>query len=200
MLARRCKFCGRGFMPGRDDHHFCRASCRAAYELQSGSWRERYHDDNDDEYWMNCEWCGAYFGHSGYSERGGQRRQRCCSDRCRGAWHRAQWQHKYGRQTRQKGQEGASGQKQGRSHDDPYEEFFRARFEEAFHEAFGGGGKQGGFDPYATLGIKQGASKADIKNAYRKLAKEHHPDVNHNPAAEERMKDINRAYDMLTKE
>ncbi len=54
-------------------------------------------------------------------------------------------------------------------------------------------------DPYATLGLTRGASEKDIKSAYRKLAKELHPDRNKdNPQAAERFSDVTRAYDLLS--
>lgn len=53
-------------------------------------------------------------------------------------------------------------------------------------------------DPYATLGVQRGASETDIKSAYRKLAKELHPDRNKdNPQAAERFSEITKAYDLL---
>ncbi|MFA9199715.1 MAG: DnaJ C-terminal domain-containing protein [Cypionkella sp.] len=54
-------------------------------------------------------------------------------------------------------------------------------------------------DPYATLGVARGASEKDIKSAYRKLAKELHPDRNRdNPKAAERFSEVTRAYDLLS--
>lgn len=54
-------------------------------------------------------------------------------------------------------------------------------------------------DPYITLGIARTASEADIKSAYRKLAKELHPDRNKGkPDASERFSDVTRAYDLLS--
>ncbi|MBN8840299.1 MAG: J domain-containing protein [Sphingomonadales bacterium] len=54
-------------------------------------------------------------------------------------------------------------------------------------------------DPYSTLGVARGASEADIKKAYRKLAKELHPDRNKdNPKAAERFSQVTNAYDLLT--
>ncbi len=54
-------------------------------------------------------------------------------------------------------------------------------------------------DPYATLGVPRSASEQDIKSAYRKLAKELHPDRNKdNPKAAERFSDATRAYDLLS--
>lgn len=54
-------------------------------------------------------------------------------------------------------------------------------------------------DPYAILGVTRGASEKDIKSAYRKLAKELHPDRNKdNPKAAERFSEVTRAYDLLS--
>ena len=53
-------------------------------------------------------------------------------------------------------------------------------------------------DPYKTLGVARDAGEADIKKAYRKLAKELHPDRNKdNPKASERFSQVTQAYDLL---
>ncbi|HEV7824099.1 MAG TPA: J domain-containing protein [Mycobacteriales bacterium] len=52
-------------------------------------------------------------------------------------------------------------------------------------------------DFYRDLGVARDASQDDIQRAYRKLAREYHPDVNHDPGAEEKFKDISEAYDAL---
>jgi DnaJ-class molecular chaperone len=54
-------------------------------------------------------------------------------------------------------------------------------------------------DPYSILGVSKGADAKAIKSAYRKLAKELHPDKNKdNPKASERFSDVTRAYDLLS--
>lgn len=52
-------------------------------------------------------------------------------------------------------------------------------------------------DYYATLGVKKDASQDEIQKAYRKLARKHHPDVNKEPEAETRFKEIGEAYEAL---
>ena len=51
---------------------------------------------------------------------------------------------------------------------------------------------------YDILGLDKNASPEDIKSAYRKLAKQYHPDINKEPGATERFKEINEAYECLS--
>ena len=53
-------------------------------------------------------------------------------------------------------------------------------------------------DFYQILGVPRDASQEDIQRAYRKLARTYHPDVNHDPGAEDRFKEISEAYDVLS--
>jgi curved DNA-binding protein len=51
---------------------------------------------------------------------------------------------------------------------------------------------------YETLEVSENASEAEIKKAYRKLARKYHPDVNKDKGAEEKFKEINSAYEILS--
>ncbi|MER3603335.1 MAG: hypothetical protein C4298_05965 [Thermus sp.] len=53
-------------------------------------------------------------------------------------------------------------------------------------------------DYYATLGVSKNASEEEIKKAFKKLARKHHPDVSKDPGAEEKFKEINEAYAVLS--
>jgi curved DNA-binding protein len=55
-----------------------------------------------------------------------------------------------------------------------------------------------GDDFYQILGVPRDASQDDIQRAYRKLARTYHPDVNHDPGAEDRFKEASEAYDVLS--
>ncbi|KAF5776972.1 putative Heat shock protein DnaJ, cysteine-rich domain superfamily [Helianthus annuus] len=66
------------------------------------------------------------------------------------------------------------------------------------------GNRRGGFlvfaaaDYYSTLGVSKSATSKDIKSAYRKLARQYHPDVNKEPGATEKFKEISAAYEVLS--
>ena len=53
-------------------------------------------------------------------------------------------------------------------------------------------------DYYEVLELSKNASSEDIKKSYRKLAKKYHPDINKDPGAEEKFKEINEAYEVLS--
>ena len=53
-------------------------------------------------------------------------------------------------------------------------------------------------DFYEILDVPRTATQDEIQRAYRKLARQHHPDVNSDPGAEDRFKEISEAYDVLS--
>ena len=53
-------------------------------------------------------------------------------------------------------------------------------------------------DYYETLGVSRGASEEEIRKAFRRLARQYHPDVNKDEDAEDRFKEINEAYEVLS--
>ena len=53
-------------------------------------------------------------------------------------------------------------------------------------------------DYYEILGVSKNVTDEELKNAFRQLVRKYHPDVNHEPGAEERFKEINEAYQVLS--
>ncbi|MDR0832040.1 MAG: DnaJ domain-containing protein, partial [Bacillales bacterium] len=53
-------------------------------------------------------------------------------------------------------------------------------------------------DVYEVLGVKKNADQDEIKSAYRRLAKQYHPDLNKTPGAEENFKEDQQAYEILS--
>ncbi len=53
-------------------------------------------------------------------------------------------------------------------------------------------------DYYKILGVSRGASDEEVRSAFRKLARQYHPDVNKDPSAEEKFKDLSEAWDILS--
>lgn len=74
----------------------------------------------------------------------------------------------------------------------------KGREREAYHHLNQGGGARK--DHYQILGVAINASQAQIRSAYRRLARQYHPDLNASPEAKDRMQEINIAYKALMRQ
>ncbi|RZC53850.1 hypothetical protein C5167_012708 [Papaver somniferum] len=73
-------------------------------------------------------------------------------------------------------------------------------FSSARKRRFGGIVIRAAADYYSTLGVPKSATSKDIKAAYRRLARQYHPDVNKEPGATDKFKEISAAYEVLSDE
>jgi len=96
-----CKQCGRGHMPKRrggenSDAAFCSAKCKAAYHRERTSDSQHAskgghttHEEKERDSWGQCEFCAKSFPYNDFAARGGQRKAKFCSNKCRVASFRA---------------------------------------------------------------------------------------------------------------
>ncbi|KAI3868725.1 hypothetical protein MKW98_008810 [Papaver atlanticum] len=78
--------------------------------------------------------------------------------------------------------------------------FFSSSFSSTRKRRFGGIVIRAAADYYSTLGVPKSATSKDIKAAYRRLARQYHPDVNKEPGATDKFKEISAAYEVLSDE
>lgn len=176
--------CGEFFSPKRSDAEFCSPKCVAEHYRVNPN-PEPIHAENHDMYRYFCEHCTNPFEVNGYAHRGGQRRPKYCSTRCKQAAYNArkeQPQQQAKRRNEKKQQSGSGNQQSNQNR----QRAKSARFETR--------------DPYAILGVKQGCQTWEIRQAYLRLAKENHPDM-HTMLEKDfytaKMQDINWAYEKL---
>jgi len=177
----RCLHCDKVRYDGRPDQMFCDNVCRAAYYREhgaSGSHAPRYRIHS-----MRCEHCGEWTDYNDYANRGGKRKKKYCSDKCRQAAYRA------------KRKEGAKG----------YTHKERESARENSRERAKTGSKTRGSSNsrwnsrewWVVIGVDRFSSYETARKAWRELCKKHHPDLGGNV---EEMQAINAAWDKAKKQ
>lgn len=219
---RDCQNCGGRFTPLRADQFYCSDTCKADHDRKFGTGKEYHHAEKDQEFTGFCEQCGSPFGFNEYANRGGARAKRFCDASCRAAWHREHKGEQKGtsggggakRSDSKKGTSGGGAKTGGAGDPDGWDkktrdnwEWFQQewkRYDEQKKSGRTNAGPQAPKNakkqtPYEVLGITYATSEKDAQAAYRKLARQFHPDVNKAPEALERMQEINAAWDYVRK-
>lgn len=86
---KKCIACDVTFEYVRGDAKFCTPRCAAQWARDEGAFRERFHKEKEEHNGADCEWCGNAFLYNDYAQRGGERRPKFCSNKCRQAAYRA---------------------------------------------------------------------------------------------------------------
>lgn len=85
---RYCRQCGIKFEYTRDDQQFHSPACVAKFYRENPN-PQYIHEENTEEFWHECEWCGVAFFVNAYAQRGGQRAPKYHSNACKQAAYRA---------------------------------------------------------------------------------------------------------------
>lgn len=183
MDTRNCRRCDVPFTPKRSDHWFCSGACVAAFYRENPN-PEQIHADLPHEMPHTCEQCGTPFFVNAYAERGGSRKPKYCSAKCKQAAYRARNQTTQEQAKRRYEQTW----REEHTHQDRQRQQYRQQTYQSKYER-----------ALAALCLSATFTALELKRSYRELAKKWHPDVNKSPMAEEMMKEINWAYDYLKK-
>lgn len=188
--TRHCLNCNVPFEAKRSDHYFHNGACKAAYYRSHPNPAFRHADLPHDEPHV-CEQCGQPFQVNAYAERGGKRKPKYCSPKCKQAAYRARgqepqeqahrrYQANWREETRQRNEDRA---KQQRQAPPPPRRPGRMTWEQAC----------------LILKLPHDFKPEALKKAYRAAMKQWHPDINHAPEAVEMAKQVNAAYEYLKK-
>lgn len=195
---RECKQCYKPFEPKRYDHYFCCGACVAKFYRENPN-PEYIHAENMGRHTFDCEHCGNAFDVNDYAFRGGKRRPKYCSPKCKQAAYRArgkasqeQAKRRYDGSTGHKqqstggsqqnaGNGGSSGKTRQPGGSSTYWQGYRSKADAA----------------RAILGLGEKYSAKEARTAWMKLLKQFHPDVNPAADATETTQKINWAYEYL---
>lgn len=224
---KKCIACDVSFKYTRDDAKFCTPRCAAQWARDNGAFRERFHAEKDEHNGYDCEWCGNAFLYNDYAQRGGERRPKFCSNKCRQAAYRdrkgifagktSHWDD--ARNNKQQRTSGGVGGGTEREKQD-YEDKQRAEQQRAKARAdstrktgekkqtkdtshnqtkkdTSRGSRWNSKDPYVVLGVTYLSKRVEIQQAWRALMRQWHPDVCKEANATDVCQKINAAYEKL---
>jgi DnaJ-domain-containing protein 1 len=196
MYSKTCRNCGNGYTNPRADSVYCCDNCKAQYDRAQGTNKGYVHAEKERWTSCSCEHCGGTFWVNDYAVRGGQRRARFCTTRCRVAYFRAQKKtyagetyqghstHERNRNTPPK--QGNTPPKQGNT-SPPNQKVHYYTHRDGLAKAF------------EWLGVANGADLKTCKRAYIKMIKAYHPDTSKAPNANELSQATNAAFEVISK-
>jgi DnaJ domain len=204
-----CLNCSKTFEHIRGDARFCEPRCAAAWARNEGAFRDRFHAPKQEQNGADCEFCGTAFLYNDYAERGGQRRPKFCSNKCRQAAYRARkgvfagktshWDDARNNKKQQtsNGVGGGKDTSQKTRAKDTSQEQTKDTSRNQTKKDTSQDKRWKSKDPYVVLGVTYQSTKNEIKQAWRALMRIWHPDVCTDEGATVVSQAINRAYDML---
>jgi len=195
---RHCKQCGKPFYFKRYDHMFCSGACVAKFYRENPN-PEFIHAQNNGRHTFDCEHCGNDFDVNDYAFRGGQRRPKYCSPKCKQAAYRAR-----GKATQEQAKrryDGSTGKNDQRQ-DSGRQNHTDDRSQGKKSHSNGSGSYWQGYKSKtdaarAILGLGDKYTAREARAAWTRLLRQFHPDINPAPDATEVAQKINWAYEYL---
>lgn len=184
MEIKRCRMCGNMFSAKRSDAEFCSPKCVAQhYRINPNP--EYIHAENNNMHRYYCEFCTNPFEVNDYAQRGGKRRPKYCSNKCKQAAYRQRGQGTQQQaKRRNEGKQKSAGGNQQSNQNRTRAKATRMTWDEAC----------------LILGVVKTASATELRKAYIRMANESHPDKHDQSEYDhwnEVMKRINIAYDYV---
>lgn len=184
MSVKRCRMCGNMFSSQRSDAEFCSPKCVAQHYRVNPD-PQFMHAENHNMHRFYCEQCTNAFEVNDYAFRGGKRRPKYCSNKCKQAAYRARGQSTQQQaKRRSEGKQQSSGNNQQSNQNRKRAKSSRMTLDEAC----------------IILGCEKTATGADFRKAYIRCSKESHPDLHDASEKDywtEIMQRVNAAYDYV---
>lgn len=196
MYSKTCRNCGNSYNNPRSDSVYCCDNCKAQYDRAEGTNKGYVHAEKVRYEECTCEHCSGTFWVNDYAVRGGQRKARFCTTRCRVAYFRARKKgfqretyqghstHEKNRNTPPQGEPAYTAKDYGAPPNQKVNYFTH---------------KQGLAKAFEWLGVPNGADLKTCKRAYIKMIKAYHPDTSKAPNANELSQATNAAFEVISK-
>lgn len=193
-MKHTCLNCERTFEPLRTDAVFCQDTCKAEYYRLAGS--SKKHVPLEKMKSKVCEHCGNMFWFNAYADRGGARVPSYCKDSCRIAAFRLRKRDELNRQREARNNPNSFNGFAERVKQQQKEQAQKTAEHADFRDALSVPRRWDALNAYKWLGVPAYAEKSVCDAMFRKLNKQHHPDMN-NGKVWKHLAIVNAAYDYL---